>query len=351
MRFLLFVIRALGLLGLSGLSLIAIAAFLGFAVPLFDMFNHFQPIWFIGLVVMTTLALLIFPRQPGRGAVMSIGFTGLLASAVIIIPELVAGWIAHPAPANGTPTYKLMSRNLFGLNYDMQAVTNAITDEDPDIIALQEYFTEQRSGLHAMLTSDYPYFAECTGGRRASIAIYARLPFEVTDDSFCPDNIALDDNKIAWLAAEFSPEGEDPFTVVTTHLNWPIQVSPLRDNSLSWPARIAAMSTRKAGEYAELRAALSDIEGPLLLVGDFNATPWSYELRRFATDTGMERETHNMFTYPARFFIGGWRNTPPFLPLDHLLIRDGVAVHDIHTTNPAGSDHMAIAGTFWVEGS
>lgn len=348
MRFILFILRALALLGLTGLSLIAIAAFLGFAVPLFDLFNHFQPVWFTGLLVATAIALLLFRRHPGRAAVMSIGFTGLLASAVIIIPELVAGWMALPPAGADTATYRLMNRNLFGLNYNMERVAEAIRREDPDIITLQEYFSEQREGLHDRLIADYPYYAECTGGRRAAIALYARLPFEIAETSFCPDNIALNDNRIAWLVAEFNSGSGPAFTVMTTHLNWPIQISPLLDTSMPVIDRIGAMSARKANEYDELRGALSGLEGPLLLTGDFNATPWSYELRHFATETGLERQTHNLFTYPARFFVRGWRNTIPFLPLDHLLTRNGVAVHQIQTTDPAGSDHRALVADFSV---
>lgn len=348
MRFILFVIRFFLLLGLLGFALAALAAFLGFAVPLFDMFNHFQPVWLTGLVIMLILGLLFFRRQPGRGAVMAIGFSGLLASAIIVIPELLAGWSALPPVPADTVTYKIMSRNLFGLNYDMKRVAEAVADEDPDIIALQEYFSEQRDGLHDRLIGTYPHFAECTGGRRASIAIFSKLPFEISDDSFCPDNIGWEDNRIAWLEAKFAPDGEAPFTVMTTHLNWPIQISPLRDTSLSWPERIAAMSARKASEYDQLSAELSKIDGPLLLLGDFNATPWSYELRHFATANELTRRTHNLFTYPARFYLRGWQDTPPFLPLDHLLTRGGVAVHSVAATSPAGSDHKALLAQFSV---
>lgn len=346
-RALIFLVQTSLVLALTGLSLIATAAFFGFAVPLFDMFNHFQPLWFAGLAFTLALSLIAF-RKAGRTYVRIVGGVGFLASAVIVIPELIAAFAGMPAAPDGQPTVTLMSRNLFGLNYEMQNVAAAIEDADPDIIALQEYFSEQREGLHDRLIGTYPHFAECVGGRRAAIALYSRLPFTVTSDSFCPNNIALDDNKVAWLAAAFTDPDGVPFTVVTTHLNWPIQISPLRDLSIPWPERIAGMSARKATEYAEVGAALAHIDGPLLLVGDFNATPWSYELRRFADAAGLTRQTHNLFTYPARFHFDRWRRTPPFLPLDHLLTRGGASVHSVVATDPAGSDHKAILAEFSV---
>lgn len=348
-RIFVFLIQTGLVLALTALSLIAIAAFFGFAVPLFDVFNHFQPVWFAGLVVTLGLSLICF-RRAGRHYVRWTGGVGLFASAIIVVPELFAAFTGLPPADADAQTLKLMSRNLFGLNYQMDKVADAIAQADPDIIALQEYFTEQRAGLHDRLIGNYPYFAECNGGRRASIAIYARRPFTVTDNSFCPNNIALDQNKIAWMVAAFTDDAGQPFTVVTSHLNWPIQISPLLDRSLDWPARIAAMTSRKATEFAELHTALSDIDGPLLVVGDFNATPWSYELRRFAERSGLTRQTHNLFTYPTRFHFDRWRTTPPFLPLDHLLSRDGAIVHSIITTDPAGSDHKALLAEFSVQG-
>lgn len=346
-RALIFLCQTGLILALTGLSLIAIAAFFGFAFPLFDMFNHFQPLWIAGLAFGLALSLIAF-RRAGRTYVRVVGGAGFLASAVIVVPELISALAGLPPVPDGRPTVTLMSRNLFGLNFEMRNVAAAIERADPDIIALQEYFSEQRDGLHGLLVGDYPHFAECVGGRRAAIALYSRLPFTITDDSFCPDNIALDDNKVAWLAAAFEDPNGVAFTVVTTHLNWPIQISPLLDRTVALPDRIAGMSARKATEYAEVGAALANIEGPLLLVGDFNATPWSYELRRFAGQAGLTRQTHNLFTYPARFYIDRWRRTPPFLPLDHLMTRGGATVHTVTATDPAGSDHKAILAEFSV---
>ncbi len=326
---------------LTGLSLAAIAGLFGFAVPLFDMFNHFQLIWFVGLAVSLGISLLVFRRQ-GRNYVRLVGGLGFLASAILVVPELVAAFSGYPPVPPDTQTVRLMSRNLFGMNYGMARVADAIEEADPDIIALQEYFSEQRDGLRDRLIGEYPHVIECMGGDRASLAVYSRLPFAGTSDSHCPNNYASRLNKVGWLAVQFSTADGREFTVVNTHLNWPIRIAPLRDTSLDWPDRIAAMTSRKSVEYAEVASGLETIEGPLVLVGDFNATPWSYELRDFAERAGLDRQTHNLFTWPARFYIRGWRQFIPFLPLDHLFTRDGILVHSVSATAPAGSDHLAL---------
>ena len=67
----------------------------------------------------------------------------------------------------------------------MSGVSAMIHSENPDIVALVEYFPGQREPLHPLLVPDYPYFAICTGGRRANLALYARLPFTVAPGDPC----------------------------------------------------------------------------------------------------------------------------------------------------------------------
>jgi len=335
---------------IAGLSLLAIGAFLGFAHPLLDTLNHFQPIWFFGLIGLLVVGLVLVRRQPARSWLIATGFTGFLASAVIVIPEYVAGFVVDPDMLSDGPTYSVMSRNLFGRNYDMQAVAADVAAEDPDIIALQEYFNGQRTDLHGLLVTDYPHFITCTGGQRAEIAIYSRIPFEAGTESSCPDNVASGSNEIGWITAQFKPADGSPFTVMTTHLNWPIQISPLRNGDLSFPQQIEAMSARKQSEFETLAGAVRAVAGPVLLLADFNATPWSYGLRRFADEAGLTRQTHTLPTFPTRFYIGEWTDTWPFLPLDQLMTRGPVAVHGVGAGNPAGSDHRPIMATFSVAG-
>ena len=88
----------------------------------------------------------------------------------------------------------------------------------------------------------------------------------------------------------------------------------------------------------------------MILAGDFNSTAWSYSLRSFVTANGFVRETLNMLTFPMSWhYFGAWRDTVPFLPLDHVMTRGGLTVHDIHTGHPTASDHLPVVFTFSVE--
>ena len=337
MTFLLGLFRLLIALGTLVVASVAVLALLGFAVPEFDLLNHFQLFIFFGALVTTALVLVSFGRTRWKPWMVGIAGAGLLASSVTFLPELVSGAMPHQAaPADGRPVYKLMTHNVFGLNYDMDRVRASIDAEKPDIIALQEYFGEQSSELHPLLHNQYPYFAQCRGGKRANIAIYSKLPFEEAEaDGACP-NDAYGKQRTARILATFTQPDGTKFSVMTTHLDWPVPV--MRQNK----------------QFEELTNAVNETTGPLLVVGDFNSTPWSYALRDFAMRTMLDRQTRNVvtfplrFTAPHRFFPDGLMETMPVLPLDHVLVRGGVQVHEIHAGTDTGSDHLPVFVTFSV---
>lgn len=335
-------------LGLILWSAFSIVAFLGFLHPLADALNHFQPVWFFGLLALLVGTLMFFNSSKLRKSLLAVGSVGLLLSAVPLLGEVLRGYLSPDVRDSGMHEATLMSRNLFGLNYDMDSVAAEIFEQDPDILAFQEYYIEQSSKLHPMIIATYPYFADCTGGHRAAIAIYSKLPFDLSDQTVCPNVASEWDNSVARIVATFSPEGGQPWTVVTTHLNWPVQISALRRPQLSLGERIAGMTLRKDSEMDDLASAMNAIDTPKVVVGDFNSTAWSYQLSQFAEVTALIRHTKNMPTFPARFFIKGWRQTLPVLPIDHLFAGGGAQVFEVQALDPVGSDHLAIMATIAI---
>lgn len=339
--------RAAFFLVALGLSVGAVFAAFGFISPLLDAFNHFQPLWFAGTLVCLLLTGAFFRNERSRALMIALSATGFLTSGVMVMPEIVAGFLARPAPPANAASYRLMTYNIFGANYDTTAVTAMITAEDPDIIAINEYFPEQRDTLHDMLSPDYPYSRLCEGGKRANIAIYARLPFDASTAHLDPCNHDID-NRTAILTLRFAPDEEPGFTIVAAQLDWPVQISPLRERG-DLMSRVDLMTARQRQQFTRLAEEVDGIQGALVLVGDLNSTPWSYALRRFARDGNLTRQTRNMPTFPKLWYIAGeWRTTPAFLPLDHLMTRGSVMVTELHTGYAAGSDHLPVIADFAV---
>lgn len=314
----------------TGAGLIPLLAFFGFAVPAFDLFNHGQ-VLLLPLAAVSLALVLLTARGWLRlvsGAVVGLG---LLASASVLVPEFIAGQQGRPPEPTDRPVITMLTHNLFGLNYDMAKVMDAILTDKPDILVFQEYFGEQSSLLDPLLRPLYPYVAQCRGGKRANIALYARFKFTQVQDGQCPSN-AYGTTRTAHIIAQFALPGTKPFTVMTTHMDWPVPIA------------------RQAEELDKLSVAVGTIDGPLILAGDFNSTPWAYSFRNFVAANGLVRQTLALLTYPLSwYYFDAWRPTIPFLPLDHVLTRNGIVVHAIKAGQPTGSDHLPVVLRFSVD--
>lgn len=310
---------------------IAIAGVLGFLYPALDLFNHIQPVLFFGLLALLVASPIFVRFVSVRALVMTIAATGLVASAITYIPEFVSGYQPNNASAASTPVYRLMTFNVFGRNEEPESVVTNIATVDPDIVALQEYSPEVRRIIHPLLAQTYPHFQYCAGGQRAFVGLYAKLPFQPLDEDACSSSIMSTD-RTARIIVRFDVDNAPDFSLATTHNDWPAPV------------------TRQAEQFATLGNALSTVEPPLILVGDFNSTPWSYALRSFVTEAGLVRHTRNLPTFPKLwYYLRDWRPTPALLPIDHVMTRGGIAIHDLRTGEASGSDHLPIIVEFSVE--
>jgi endonuclease/exonuclease/phosphatase (EEP) superfamily protein YafD len=113
---------------------------------------------------------------------------------------------------------------------------------------------------------------------------------------------------------------------------------------MDWPYPIE----RQREEFASAADAAKAVEGPLLVVGDFNSTPWSYVMKGFESSTDLRRETRNLMTYPELFTLpSGLIRLEPFLPLDHVFQR-GMIISELHLGEQTGSDHRPVVFTVSV---
>ena len=346
MRFILGLLRFGAALLILATALPAILAIAGYWVPFLDLFNHLQLLLFFGTLVAAIASMLLMMRRWWK----TLAVLGFLASAWTLVPE----WLSSLAPrqaVSDVTTVKVMTHNIFGLNYDMERVDAAIREEDPDIVALQEFFPEQ-AGLGDLLKDRYPYSVRCQGGKRANLGLYSKFPFtQEMAAGECPED-AQGTQRTAHIIVGFTLSNGTTFSLMTTHMDWPFPIE------------------RQRAEFAAAAEAVAGIEGPLVVVGDFNSTPWTYTMKSFEAETGLRRETRNLITYPKLFTVppGLKRRMPflpieektcfgecyadllrtqPFLPLDQVFQR-GLIVSELHLGAPTGSDHLPVIFTMSV---
>ena len=102
------------------------------------------------------------------------------------------------------------------------------------------------------------------------------------------------------------------------------------------------------GPFTAFAEVAGHFSGPLVVMGDFNATPWSHAVRRIERLTGTRRIGgigRTWHGYPTPL---GEVPVPLGLPIDHILISPGIGVLSVGTLEIPGSDHLAVRAVLTV---
>jgi endonuclease/exonuclease/phosphatase (EEP) superfamily protein YafD len=218
------------------------------------------------------------------------------------------------APASAR-SLELMSFNLFGFNRQYARMLDYVRHEQPDVLVLIEV-TPQWMPSVRQLAGDYPYHWINAGDDATGIAVLSRTaPSRASA-------LELAHNGVPSYLLTFESEGKS-ISVLGTHLSWPLVGSKarVRNSQLAALARLAR-----------------DHDGPLVIAGDLNITPFSPVFQRTLREGGLRRcvpDAGLTPTWPARF-------PPLFIQIDHCL-----ATGDVHAANfrvgpYLGSDHYPI---------
>lgn len=295
----------------------AIGAWLGFlagfagrwAWPL-DLFAHFRIQYAVVLALAcVTLLLLRRPR------VAAVALTGAIATTASVIAY--TGWHLQPAQA-ASRDFRFVTFNVFYRNRNLAGIANYLRRIDADVVALQELEAPQALQLAALLPS-YPHVSAQAQSRYGAI-IFSRWPI-TTDETIelVPGGARVEKTVIDWRGR--------PVTLIGAHLHWPI-----------YP-RTAHLRNAELHELAQLARS---IDGPLLVGGDFNITPWSPNFRDAVAESGLQDCAHGqglVTTWPTFF-------APASIRIDHCLASEDWRVVAMRTGPGLGSDHYPVVNDF-----
>lgn len=208
-----------------------------------------------------TLGLLALLLRRWRALLASLLLAGLCLTAPLTPVLRAALPPSAPAPA-GTPSVRVLTINLLFANTNLQAVLDAITAVDPDLVAFQEYAPHWHDRLTVALAARFPHQRVAMRDNLGS-ALYARQPLERVPAVPIPHGPWFRDNLAArWL----SPLG--PVLVASIHLPTPGGAALMVQNRLTAPGLV---------QWA------NQSPDPVLLLGDFNATPFGAHARTLRT--------------------------------------------------------------------
>lgn len=269
-----------------------------------DVLTHLAPLYLVGGVV--TLTAAIFAHRRRLPALL--GAAAVLASFALIAPELVrpqSPLLASDAPGQ----IKLIQFNAARDSQGLEKRLAWLASEDPDILVVED----SRAVFQTAVTQRLGRQMAC--GKTCEVAIFTRTPAARIE---APRRGRKGLGPAITIAHLAGPRGE--FPVVGVHFVWPTDVHGHAENG----ARLLELMTTQRHEQ-------------MILVGDFNSTPWSFSRRRDDAALGLERRTRALATYPANGPFG-----LALLPIDHVYAGPEWGTVSIRRGPRLGSDHYPV---------
>ncbi len=322
----------------AGLYLLGLAILLGYALRWWPG-DRFRPVLVFNALMPWLLSGLLFGNAAAAMARRRWLVTFLAIPTLLIGMNFVSLFFPSFtfAEANSTTSLKVMSYNVWWKSRDVQAVAEVIRQEQPDIILLQELNSALAQKLKQELVDLYPddklYFAYEWVIDQAIISRYPISEIGYRHDLGRVQMVIID-----------TPSG--PFTVWNVH---PVQPRPWR---------------KHYRQMAALAAAIAEVEGALIIGGDFNTTDQSdsYKLiERYLPAAHREAGWGFGFSFPApssRFqglanlgftkrgvkqLLWLAANTSPTMRIDHIFYSDHFLAQQAYTLeNSGGSDHLPV---------
>jgi len=313
-KLLLFLIRAGALLLALGSAGLALAAQGGRVSNRLDVLTHLMPLLLAGAVV----ALLVWLVAGRRGlATPIVAVAGIVSALVLMGPELSSAMSRRTVPA-GDGAVRILQFNVWVINRDPERAARWILEQDPDIVVFEE--ASASGGVAQLIRDRYPHRSTCDEPLDCSTLILSKIKPVAEGGLAGPQRFNL---MGAWATY---PSARGPFTVVGVHYTWP------------WPAGPQQKQTERMA-----KALQRFDQERLILVGDFNSTPWSFSLRRQDALFGLERRTRAFFSWPAGPVTRRQIKAPfPFLAIDQVYAGAGWGTVSVMRGPELGSDHYPV---------
>lgn len=233
-----------------------------------------------------------------------VALIALCCHALWLVPDLTRA--RRPVPP-GTKV-RVLLLNVLRENSQFAEVRALIGDVKPDVIGLVEIDYRWVDGV-ALAVAGYQRL-EHPRRDNFGLALYAKIPLtgHVEDVRGYPT-----------IFAELAlPSG--PLQIVLVHPIPPVSAAALDD------------------QIAVLDSIVPHVQGPTIVMGDFNATPWSRPFLRFVGRTGL-CDSRAGFGLQASFPASTWTLR---IPIDHLLASCSIGIADRYIERNVGSDHLPI---------
>lgn len=272
-----------------------------------DGLANFLP--YVGLPLLALAPAPFFIRR--RAIAIMVAAPVALWLALLLTPLFFVTLSEGAAP--GARHLRVVTANVLMSNEQLPALVRDVLAQKPDVIVFEE-LRHDLSEVSPKIAEAYPYRVST---ETPWVTLASRFPLEDARQLA----ISAADRGRDLLKADIVVDGQR-LTLIAVHFMPPLDGEAFAVN-------------RQQREVLE--RAVSEVDGPLLVVGDFNATTLSPTFARLLLGTGLRIASASRLMAPTYFAYGklGVR-------IDHVLVRNMDVVQD-EVFTLTGSDHRGVS--------
>jgi endonuclease/exonuclease/phosphatase (EEP) superfamily protein YafD len=269
-----------------------------------DLFSHLR--WHYALMACILLPILLIRRR--------IRFAALLAAYIIWNANILLYPVASLAAMPGWSTVqpgrhlRLANFNVLCSNASYDPTVNWLRKVEPDLAVLTEFTSPLQEAMESLAT--LPHHTGSPDPEGNGIAIYSRYKI------LRSETLYLGQAHRMLLTAVIDVDGRE-VTLFAVH---------------PFPPTSQFAAHERDAYLSELGRTVRRTQGPVIVAGDMNATPWSHAFQELLSAS--LTLPHFTPTWQA-----GWGRLG--IPIDHVLGR-GVRITELRAGPLLGSDHLPV---------
>jgi endonuclease/exonuclease/phosphatase (EEP) superfamily protein YafD len=284
-----------------------LVGFLAPLVPPLELTNHFRPLTLGGCLIGLVISF-GFGRRPAATGLAVLA--GLNACIVLAASSFAAPSGVGPADRH----LKIVTFNVYSANDRLPDVATWIVAQDADIVVLQEITGRSKPGLMPTLKSAFAHVYDCECN---DIVIASKRPWIGAGGHGRTAKLP------SWSWIDLDAEAGRRLRIIGMRPYYPYRAN------------------EQAVRYAWIETQLAAPQQPMIVIGDFNLTPWSWKMLRLSYQTGLLRHGTWARSWPAQ---DNWPNIPAFL-IDNVLASPQIKSVGFDTGPWLGSDHLPVVAT------
>jgi len=299
--------RKLTAIGVVTLPAFSLTPYIPLSARITDLPSHFVLQYAIGAILGSFIVLLL--KMPRVYLVLpGIAFALNVATLAPYLDR------APPQTIAESKTFKVLQVNTLYLNRDTERLEALIRRENPDIITAVET-NDAFAAMFKSLADLYPHQDIHPRGDARGLAVLSKFP--------------LRDVAVSIFDEPVTPAHS--FTVSAHGQN-------IRFVSLHPYTPLRTLARRDAHMRAVAKAYAAPQNTPLVVAGDFNATPWSPVMKTFMRQTGLKsaRAGHGILPTWPTFLPASFLR----IPIDHILVSDHLHILRYTLGDNTGADHL-----------